>query len=127
MEITSWTLYWITRLDSICILLGISFMILLATVVVLAVNFLMERDTKILIPLKKFAIALALVGIFGSLVPDTKEAAVIIAVPAILNSKTVTQTMPEETKEIWNLTKQWLKQQAQDKTTKIITEATETK
>ena len=127
MEITESTIYWITRLDKFHVtagvLLGISFMVLLICIVVCCVdkNQLDEiyskeyrerikREMKIAIKIACYSVfyivMCASVLIF---VPTSKEMALIKVLPAISNSKFVSDELPKDVKEIYELAKDAIK------------------
>jgi hypothetical protein len=58
-------------------------------------------------------IATAVTIVIGMLIPSTKEMAVIIVAPKIVNSEFVQEDLPEEAKELYGLAKQYLKEQVE--------------
>ena len=72
--------------------------------------------------IKRFARCLrfwALLGLVSTtlvltFVPSTKQAAVILVVPAVVNSEFVTTTIPKEAKEIYALAKQWMRERVEE-------------
>lgn len=116
MELTSFDLYWITRLDAIrpactgilfCgILVGVgSFLGLIGgSIEGVAESWMKTCKWGVCV-----GIALIIVGASGKVfVPSTKEAAFIWGVPAILNSEAA-QVVSEDTKEIYKLGVEYLK------------------
>ncbi len=130
--ITSWTLYWILKLDAIhrtFTSLGI-----LSTVVVamlgagILISFIISKggddESRDVVKAKEAIKTLrnqykwlapiwVLTFVIGTLIPTTKEMAVIMVAPKILNSNFVQKDLPEEGKEVYGLFKQWLKDQVE--------------
>lgn len=127
MEITESTIYWVTRLDKFHVtaglLLGISFMVLLICIVVCCVdkNQLDEiyskeyrerikREMKIAIKIACYAVFfIAMCASVLVFVPTSKEMALIKVIPAISNSKFVSDELPKGVKEIYELAKDAIK------------------
>lgn len=127
MEITESTIYWITRLDKFHVtagvFLGISLMVLLICIVVCCVqkNELNERYIRkeeerikrgIKIAIKIACYAVFYIAMFASVlvfVPTSKEMALIKVLPAISNSKFVSDELPKDVKEIYELAKDAIK------------------
>tara|TARA_R110000744_G_scaffold380215_1_gene500272 strand:- start:57312 stop:57662 length:351 start_codon:yes stop_codon:yes gene_type:complete len=109
------TIYWLTRLDSIKDLLGwlTFFGILVALACCAFTAFLSDEEASevkwrnrfLLIPILSigFPVVLATANVF---IPTTKEAAAIIALPAIANNADV----QEIGADIMELSKQWLQE-----------------
>ncbi|MCP4985900.1 MAG: hypothetical protein GY928_07490, partial [Colwellia sp.] len=106
---TNWTIYWITRLDSLSEILGalsaISFpLTLIAAIVACTMHDdpdgdLPKRALKVLAPVTLF------LTVAFALTPTTKEMCAIIAIPAIANS----EDAQEIGRDIVELAKDWLK------------------
>lgn len=128
MEITESTIYWITRLDKFHVtaglLLGISLMVLLICIVFCCVqkNELNERyirkeeeerikrEMKIAIKIACYAVFfIAMCASVLVFVPTSKEMALIKVIPAISNSKFVSDELPKGVKEIYELAKDAIK------------------
>lgn len=120
MEITESTVYWITRMDSIhiflsglCIFFGI--LIVLSLIVFFAIFMICDDITykKFGIFLRTFWISSALFIMFffiSVFIPTTKEMALIKVLPAISNSRFVSEELPKEAGEIYMLAKEALKE-----------------
>ncbi len=65
--------------------------------------------------LKRLAIALPLFVLSAIAVPDTKEMAAILFIPRVLNSEFVQEDIPEEAREMYDLTKEWIRTQVSEK------------
>jgi len=107
MDITPWTVYWITRLDAIfnvAVLAAIVGLVTAAFLLVLATTTENERvyesfgETKegklrLAKKLRRYALPALAAGFLGAvaatLTPTTKEACAILAIPAIANSEDV--------------------------------------
>ena len=114
---SAWTLYWISRLDGLCgflevatVLSGLSF--IAVALIVCALHFI---DNDPITKARAWAAA-CLCVLFMSistakvLVPTTKEAAAILAIPIVLNN----EQMQDETKELYELAKSWLETKVKD-------------
>lgn len=132
-------IYLLTRLDSIKIFLekGFSFnIILIFSILLFVVGLIMQlifRSIAIEVSEKKrndymflsviakkiykysliaiiicFIMPIFMKGI-NALTPTSKEAAVIYVIPKVLNSEFIQKDVPEEAKELYNMSKEWLK------------------
>lgn len=111
--ITSWQMYWLTRLDSLIgaslpfMILGVLFSV--AWVVVKAIN-IQEQDgavDKFLSFSKWFVFPILLIGLIGqTLIPSTKDMAAILVAPKILNNSEV-QKLPDN---ILKLANEWMEE-----------------
>lgn len=117
MTISAWTIYWITRLDEISILLTISFVLIAIVTVFFCFSWVANRDDyerpyhngvekqKTAVGLLKWLVpVLIAVGLTNAFIPNTKQAAAMIVLPAIVNSEAV-QELPSE---LTILARQWL-------------------
>lgn len=123
MNITPSTVYWITRLDDIRDvfvgpLLTIPVLGFCGYVIswVLKNNELDDDDIKMCEKIHRdlrwscwWLVAASLLWAF---IPTGKQAAAILVAPAVLNSGFVSETVPKEAREIYDLAKTWLKEQA---------------
>ena len=85
MNISPWTVYWITRLD---IILGIS-AFLMCVLAVIFVVWLIEAGERIVPAMKFLLIPFILLLIILTCLPSTKDMAAIIIIPKIVNSEKV--------------------------------------
>lgn len=122
MEITGSTIYWITRMDGIhdfliglCIITGIlavlSLIILFSTF--MACEGKEEFHKAMELELRAFLIGIVLFVVFflaSVFIPTTKEMALIKVLPAISNSRFVSEELPKEAGEIYMLAKEALKE-----------------
>ena len=123
MIISPDTLYWITRLDSaheLCTILTIIFTclgalclmgaVISAGVCITSGDYNDDDDIRCFKACRKWVlvccICLGLVCAARVLLPTTKEMAMIIVIPAIVNSDFVQEDLPREAKELYNLAKQ---------------------
>lgn len=109
-----WTVYWITRLDSMSVLFTVIFLTLLIVGGVVLLVGTIETDGQwIKVPgLRKFAIIgvsiFLFAGLGSMLLPSTKEAIAIYALPKIVNNEQV-QQIPENAVNLINeQMKAWL-------------------
>lgn len=117
MTITPATLYWLTRLDSICGLMV--FLIILcafgalATAMQWGVNEPIDEEEKA--PYKKWfkreSIVALICGLILTFLPTTKEMAMIYVVPHISESQVIKQDIPELYDLGVNALKDWLKKE----------------
>lgn len=122
MEITGSTIYWITRMDGIhdflivlCIITGILAVLILIT---LFSTFMVYEGKEEFQPAMKFELRAFLIGIVlfvvfflaSVFIPTTKEMALIKVLPAISNSRFVSEELPKEAGEIYMLAKEALKE-----------------
>ena len=108
MTLTAWDIYWVTRLDEISIALGLAITALLivlalSTFVYFVTEFEIKGAKKLACGLVPWIIGLALVNTF---IPNTKQAAAMIVLPAIVNSEAVQQIPGELT----TLAREWLQE-----------------
>lgn len=122
MEITGSTIYWITRMDGIhdflivlCIITGILAVLILIT---FFSTFMVYEGKEEFLPAMKFELRAFLIGIVlfvvfflaSVFIPTTKEMALIKVLPAISNSRFVSEELPKEAGEIYMLAKEALKE-----------------
>lgn len=122
MEITESTIYWITRLDGIHNFLGILGVITCApavlSLIAFCVNFMTSEGEEefhmaMKLELRAFLIGIVLFVVFSLVsvfIPTTKEMALIKVLPAISNSRFVSEELPKEAGEIYMLAKEALKE-----------------
>ena len=122
MEITESTVYWITRLDGIHNFLSILSIITGAPAVLSLIAFFAtfmisegeeEFHTAMKLELRAFLIGIVLFVVFSLVsvfIPTTKEMALIKVLPAISNSRFVSEELPKEAGEIYMLAKEALKE-----------------
>ena len=122
MEITESTIYWITRMDGIhnfliglCVITGILAVLIL---IILFSTFMASEGKEefhkaMKLELRAFLIGIALIVVFflaSVFIPTTKEMALIKVLPAISNSRFVSEELPKEAGEIYMLAKEALKE-----------------
>jgi apolipoprotein N-acyltransferase len=109
--ITSKQMYWLLMLDNIGTFLGVSFIVWIilfvisGVVVAIGIN---ENDWSkklVIFPISVFIIA-SLILIIGTFLPNTKQMAVILVAPRIINNEQV-QKLPNQVLE---LTNEWLEE-----------------
>jgi predicted MFS family arabinose efflux permease len=103
MEMTSWDLYWITRLDDIKFIL-----IATGVIGILGTFFFNIIDDRLSCG-KPFIICIILfffVGILGIATPTVKQIAAILILPKIINNQEI-QKLPSN---ITNLANEWLEE-----------------
>lgn len=127
MEISGWTLYWITRLDFVggfCVASAIAFALCIIAFVVPGLihryDPFFEDDKsgfgeRLLNHARRLILPLVIAVLLAGLIPSTKEMAAFIVIPKIANSEFVTKDAPEEIREIYSLAKDYLKQQVEQK------------
>lgn len=106
MTLTAWDIYWVTRLDEISIAMGISmwvmiFVCAIAAVVYCMSDFKITGAKKLIYRLLPWIVGVTLVN---TLIPNTKQAAAMYVLPAIVNSDAV-QQLPGE---LTILAREWL-------------------
>ena len=108
--ITGWDIYWIMQLDTIIGLLGT--VCAVSLIIAMAIFFTAARegssDELRDAALKPFLWLLGIAAFFGlaaSMVPSTKTAAMMYAIPAIVNN----EELQDEAKEVYGLAKEGLK------------------
>lgn len=124
MTITSTSLYWITRLDSIqCFFIG------LIMITIVAITFFMisiitnsydfddfqENRKKNQAYLTPLFILLAISSICLVFIPSTKEMIIIKGLPVLVNSDLVQNKIPAEAEDLYKLSKDYLKSKLSDK------------
>lgn len=130
MNITPSMIYWLTRLDEFSFLFGIVFVCIVIVALVNVIGGFVALDTahdnrclsygnRNEVPedearmrtrftrAAKFGVAALLIGVVGSFIPSTKQAAAIIVIPKIANSEVVAE-MGDTAKELLCLAKSWL-------------------
>ena len=113
MDVTPWTIYWITRLDSVNVVLGL-FVGLALILTVLSVGFLLssiDADDENGIRWAKrgifgFSALLLGLGAVTVLTPSTKQMAAILVIPAIVNNEGV----QEVGGELVDLAREWMRE-----------------
>jgi hypothetical protein len=97
--ITSWDIYWITRLDSIGCLIGISIIVAIILLAVIAIfyplfvdeynsNKDIGRHSKTYrVALISLSIGIVSLALLGTFIPSTKEFAAIYLIPKIANNE----------------------------------------
>ena len=119
MTLTAWDIYWVTRLDEISILLTVSFVLIAIVTVFFCFSWVANRDdyerryhngaekqTTAVGLLKWLVPTLIAVGLINAFIPNTKQAAAMIVLPAIVNSEAV-QQIPNE---LTTLAREWLQE-----------------
>ena len=106
MTVSAWQIYLVTRLDSINGVLAVLFPLTLI-VVFIGTMFLINDDAleeKAVPTIRKAVVILSvlapLLGLALMLVPSSKEAAAMMVVPKVVNSKLVQQDIPEAVREL---------------------------
>jgi len=104
------TIYWITRLDTINIFLGVlACLVGLGTIV--CIEIALNAPESVAHRFNKWAVILlfssAILWLGVVFTPTTKEAAAMYALPAIVND----QVVREEAGELYGLAKRWLERQ----------------
>ena len=120
--ITSWDIYWITRLDSISFMFATFWILLLLVLgcmiilVPFAMDICFDDDTKkYRKSLFYISTLFAIVSIGGSFIPSTKEVAAIYLLPKIVNNEKV-QKLPENFTNLLNAKmEQWIGDTLKDK------------
>ena len=119
MTLTAWDIYWVTRLDEISILLTVSFVLIAIVTVFFCFSWVANRSNyerqyhngvekqKTAVGLLKWLVPILIaVGLTNAFIPSTKQAAVMIVLPAIVNSEAV-QQIPNE---LTTLAREWLQE-----------------
>lgn len=110
MEITAAGVYWLVKCDAIgtfFMLVGVMFGIATIFLVMSIHDFDIGYGWSIL----SFVLAL-MFFIFATLMPTTKQAAMIFIAPKVLNSDVLRKDIPAEAKELYGLAKTWLQDKA---------------
>lgn len=128
MTITSWTMYWVLILDSIITFFGILLAGSIGTIVISCSVFLanapamtdaeQELTKQATICLRCAIISFLICLSALTFIPTTKQMATILIVPAVASSELVQKTIPEETKELYTLAKEFLTETIKQKTSK---------
>ena len=117
MTITPWMIFYlITRLDGLrdcCIpLISLSSVLGVFAIVFFIISRASDDTAIIKLPLGRVAITCLLIFIMAGcirlLTPTTKEAILIMGVPALVNSDMVQNKIPAEAKELYQLAKDYL-------------------
>lgn len=100
MTITATTLYWITRLDSLCALLAFVVIVgIIGFIITLMASFINEPFGEERTPYfrwgKRFSIAVFVAFLIGCFVPSSREMAMFYVVPHIAESDVVKRDVPE--------------------------------
>lgn len=116
--ITSWDIYWITRLDSVCMfLIAIGFVLLMLIIffpLIAEVALELEKQSIVKCELLLSA-SLLLVCLCGVFVPSTKEFAAIYLIPKIANNEQM-QKIPDNAAKLLNVKmEEWIKDTIKDK------------
>lgn len=85
MDISPWTIYWITRLD---VILGIS-VVLMCTLMIVFIIWIFEAGQRLVPAMKFLLIPFIPSFIILTCLPSTKEMAAILIIPKIVNSEKV--------------------------------------
>lgn len=106
---SSWTIYWVTRLDTLhkvsIAVMVLSFIILLVSMCGLDAKDADEaKFARYLV--RRSGVALVALGLLLAFTPTTKEMCAIIAIPAIVNSTDA----QEISSEVVDLARDWLKE-----------------
>lgn len=123
--IGSGVLYWLVKLDDIRGLLAAAIALSVFAVAVCGIIGLMalcesDKDCResCQAGCRRFgkiaAWVLACSCLARTLLPSTKQVAVIYAVPAVLGSGFVSETVPAEARELYGLAKRWLSEKVED-------------
>jgi len=114
MEISTFWLYVIMKLDAVGKLLVMFGVIGVIVFGICAISAFMAIDKNldtflapILLSIATFTCIFMIV--FSILLPSTKEAAILIIAPKVLNSDFVNKDLPAESKELYDLAKKYLK------------------
>ena len=105
--ITSWDLYWITRLDQIEFFLCLIFFVGALVLIVIAAMSAADNDERPKWALKWMYILLA-IGLITIFIPNTKTMVAILFVPKIVNNETVQQIPENAAKFIDMKLKEWI-------------------
>lgn len=113
MELSPWTVYWITRLDTINVMLGVLVALSVGWLVMLLLAFAFQtpeaasaNEEALDRAFRRGSwIALAFIATF-SLIPSTKEMAAILVIPAVVNNEDV----QEFGGEFVELAREWMRE-----------------
>lgn len=100
MTITATTLYWITRLDSLCALLAFVVIVgIIGSIITLLAYFINEpfdeEKNQYFRWGKRFGITAFVVFLIGCFVPSSREVAMFYVVPRIAESDVIKRDVPE--------------------------------
>jgi hypothetical protein len=111
--ISPWTIYWVTRLDRLNTLAGLTAAAAVVVATAAAFTWFMLVDTMsveraLAAKVLKAALPVALVAMLAACsIPTTKEMSAILVIPKIVNNEKV----QEEAGELYSLAKDYLRQQ----------------
>ena len=110
MSLTTWEVYWITRLDNVSIML---YLVLMAFAVIAVISGI-AVGTDGFDGARKKCLILGVIGMVNSLalfvmLPSTKEMAAIIILPKIVNSEIVSEKLPKDANVLYDLATKYLK------------------
>lgn len=107
MTLTAWDIYWVTRLDEISIVLSLFLWLgFFVCGMALLAYFIDDDYTGCKTFAARLAPVLIVVAIVNAFIPNTKQAAAMIVLPAIVNSEAV-QKLPGE---LTTLAREWLQE-----------------
>jgi len=95
MEITEWTIYWITRLDNIRTALGIVLGISVIPMFVMLGVFWTDDEMEKLHRIRKWILSWIIILLIVVFIPSTKDMIAIKVIPPVVNNEEV-RKMPEE-------------------------------
>jgi len=120
---TSWDLYWLTRLDSLNCLFnfwwGCSLILAVISAIVCGISSAesysedekYERTSKKAKRLSIKALFISVTGmVFATITPNTKEMAAIILIPKVVNSVAANEKLKELPDNVLDLANAWLKE-----------------
>jgi hypothetical protein len=117
--ITSWQIYWITRLDSISLLLAIAtfLSVFLFILSVFALEDIEDEKVGKEVGLfRKFLFFFSIAGaVLCSLTPTTKEMAAIILIPKLTNAVTQNEELKKLPNNLLSLANDWIVELRPDK------------
>lgn len=114
MEITSWDIYWITRLDKVYCFFTVFFILCAISIFIALVIWFqcqMDEDNPLAVPTIKGFLKKTCIGLFTGLllwvfIPSTKQAAAILVLPKIINNQQL-QQIPDK---VMQLGLEWLEE-----------------
>lgn len=122
--ITPFSIYLIMRLDSIkSTLTGMSALFsFIGFIALVAFLVSLDSESETCLKVRKICSRIVLTAISivifcivsHAFVPSTKEAAAIVLVPKIVNSEFVQETLPKESKELYFMAKEYLKEKIEE-------------
>lgn len=106
MTISAWTIYWVTRLDEISIAMAIAMVVMIIVCAIAAFVYCISEFEATGAKKLAYRLLLWIVGVtlVNTLIPNTKQAAAMYVLPAIVNSDAV-QQLPGE---LTILAREWL-------------------